>query len=75
MTYKQFEGLPVWQEAAKLYEQTDDFLVHAAPRLRPSFRDQLERAVFTRFVHQLDVEPYRNARVVVKGCSKVPSAW
>jgi len=34
--------------------------------------DQLERAVFTRFVQQLDVEPFRNARVVVKGCSKVP---
>lgn len=34
--------------------------------------DQLERAVFTRFVAQLDVEPYRDARVVVKGCSKLP---
>ena len=34
--------------------------------------DQLERAVFTRFVQQLDAEPYRNARVVVKGCSKLP---
>ena len=47
MTYKQFEDLPVWQEAAKLYEQTDDFLVHAPPRLRPSFRDQLERAALS----------------------------
>lgn len=35
-------------------------------------RDLLERAVFTRFVQQLDVEPYRAARVVVKGCSKIP---
>lgn len=34
--------------------------------------EQLERAVATRFVQQLDVEPYRSARVVVKGCSKVP---
>ena len=34
--------------------------------------DQLERAVFTRFLQQLDVEPYRSARVVVKGCSKLP---
>ena len=34
--------------------------------------DQLERAAFTRFVQQLDVGPYRSARVVVKGCSKVP---
>lgn len=47
MTYKQFEDLPVWQEAAKLYEQTDDFLENAPPRLRPSFRDQLERAVLS----------------------------
>ena len=35
-------------------------------------RDQLERAVFTRFVQELDVEPYRGSRVVVKGCSKLP---
>ena len=35
-------------------------------------REQLERAVFTRFVQGLDVEPYRGARVVVKGCSKLP---
>jgi len=34
--------------------------------------DQLERALFTRFVQQLDIEPYRNARIVVKGCSKLP---
>lgn len=34
--------------------------------------EQLERAVATRFVQQLDLEPYRSARVVVKGCSKVP---
>lgn len=34
--------------------------------------DHLEQAVFTRFVQQLDVAPYRDARVVVKGCSKLP---
>lgn len=34
--------------------------------------DQLERAVFTRFAQQLDVEAFRSARVVVKGCSKLP---
>ncbi|QQR87805.1 MAG: DUF2480 family protein [Flavobacteriales bacterium] len=33
--------------------------------------DQLERAVFTCFVQQFDVGPYRNARIVVKGCSKL----
>lgn len=34
--------------------------------------EQLERAIFTRFVQGLDVGPYRNARIVVKGCSKLP---
>jgi len=34
--------------------------------------EQLERAIFTRFVERLDPEPYRNGRVVVKGCSKLP---
>ena len=28
--------------------------------------------MFTRFVEQLDVAPYRDARVVVKGCSTLP---
>ena len=45
MTYQRFEDLPVWQEASRLYERTDDFLEGAPRRLRPSFRDQLERAV------------------------------
>ena len=47
MTYQRVEDLPVWQEAANLYEQTDDFLENAPPRMRPSFRDQLERAVLS----------------------------
>ena len=47
MTYQRFEDLPVWQEAAKLYEDTDDFLENAPPRMRASFRDQLERAVLS----------------------------
>lgn len=34
--------------------------------------EQLERAIFTAFVGSLDVEPFRNARVVVKGCSRLP---
>ena len=34
--------------------------------------EQLERAVFTRFIQLLDVEPYRGGRIVVKGCSKLP---
>jgi four helix bundle protein len=47
MTYQRFEDLPVWQEAAKLYELTDDLLESAPPRMRYSFRDQLERAVLS----------------------------
>lgn len=33
---------------------------------------QLERAIFTRFVQQLEVAQFLGARVVVKGCSKMP---
>ncbi len=46
-TYQRFEDLPVWQTAAELYDRTDDFLDRAPPRLRPSFRDQLERATLS----------------------------
>ena len=34
--------------------------------------DDLERAIFTRLVQQLDIELYRGARIVVKGCGKLP---
>ncbi|MBK9421940.1 MAG: DUF2480 family protein [Flavobacteriales bacterium] len=34
--------------------------------------EQLERALFTDLIQQLDVEHYRDARIVVKGCSKLP---
>jgi four helix bundle protein len=47
MTYQRFEDLPVWQEAARLFELTDDFFENAPPRMRASFRDQLERAVLS----------------------------
>lgn len=46
-TYQRFEDLPVWQTAAQLFDRCDDFLAAAPPRLRPSFRDQLERAVLS----------------------------
>jgi four helix bundle protein len=46
-SYKRFEDLPVWQTAAELYDRTDDFLDRAPPRLRHSFRDQLERAALS----------------------------
>lgn len=47
MTYQRFEDLPVWQEAARLFDQTDDLLEIAPPHMRPSFRDQLERTVLS----------------------------
>ncbi|MHC1765371.1 MAG: four helix bundle protein [Verrucomicrobiia bacterium] len=47
MTYKRFEDLPVWQQAARLFEQADEFLELAPPRLRRSVKDQLERAVLS----------------------------
>ncbi|MBL0129213.1 MAG: DUF2480 family protein [Flavobacteriales bacterium] len=34
--------------------------------------EQLERAIFTRFIQQLDIAPYFGARIVVKGCGKFP---
>jgi four helix bundle protein len=46
-TYQRFENLPVWQSAAELYDRIDDFIDHAPLRLRPSFRDQLERAALS----------------------------
>lgn len=46
-TYQRFEDLPVWQAAAGLYDRVDDFIDHAPPRLRHSFRDQLERATLS----------------------------
>jgi four helix bundle protein len=47
MTYQRFEDLPVWQEAARLYDLADDFLEDAPRRMRASFRNQFERAVLS----------------------------
>ena len=44
MTYQRFEDLPVWQEAARLYELTEDLLENPALRASSGFRDQLDRA-------------------------------
>ena len=46
-TYKRFEDLPVWQAAAALYDRVDDCIDRAPPRLRHSFRGQLERAALS----------------------------
>lgn len=47
MTYSRIEELPVWNDAVRLFEMLDDMLEIAPPRLRRSFRDQLERATLS----------------------------
>lgn len=44
MTYERFEDLPVWQEAARLYELTEEILNDDAIHASRGFRDQLDRA-------------------------------
>jgi four helix bundle protein len=46
-TYQRFEDRPVWRSAAELYDHADNFIDHAPPRLRHSFRNQLERAALS----------------------------
>jgi four helix bundle protein len=46
-TYNRFEDHPVWQTAAELYDRVDDFIDRAPPRMRSSFRNQLERATLS----------------------------
>jgi four helix bundle protein len=43
MTYKRFEDLPVWQEAIRLAEECEDFLIDARDLITFSKRDQLDR--------------------------------
>ena len=43
MTYERFEDLPVWQEAIRLAEGCEDFLLAAKDRITFSKRDQLDR--------------------------------
>jgi four helix bundle protein len=47
MTYQRFEDLPVWQEAARLYDQTEELLENHAFKATSGFRDQLDRAVLS----------------------------
>src|SRR2546426_8560056 len=42
--YKNFEELPVWQEAARLYNRVLDLLEEPNLPLSPGFRNQLDRA-------------------------------
>jgi len=46
-TYERFEDLPVWQEAARLYEAVDTVLSAHPKGISRSFADQLERATLS----------------------------
>jgi four helix bundle protein len=45
--YTKFEDLPVWQEAARLYNRVLDLLEEPAAPLTPGFRNQLDRAALS----------------------------
>src|SRR5438046_7131476 len=45
--YEKFEDLPVWQEAARLYNRVLDLLEEPSVPLSPGFRNQLDRAALS----------------------------
>jgi len=45
--YTKFEELPVWQEAARLYNRVLDLLEEPGVLLTPGFRSQLDRAALS----------------------------
>jgi four helix bundle protein len=45
--YQKFEELPVWQEAARLYNKVLDLLEEPNLPLSPGFRNQLDRAALS----------------------------
>src|SRR5262245_34143436 len=45
--YLRFEDLPVWQEAARLYNRVLDLLEGPGVPLTPGFRNQLDRAALS----------------------------
>ena len=45
--YEKFEDLPVWQEAARLYNIVLDLLEEPNVPLTPGFRNQLDRAALS----------------------------
>jgi len=47
MTYQRFEDLPDWQEAARLYGQTEDLLENESFQASRGFRHQLDRAALS----------------------------
>src|SRR5438034_5861036 len=47
MTYQRFEDVPVWQEAAELYEATEEVLENQDFSVSRGFRDQLDRVTLS----------------------------
>jgi four helix bundle protein len=47
MTYARFEDVPVWQEAARLYDAAEDLLENESFRASRGYRDQLDRAALS----------------------------
>jgi four helix bundle protein len=45
--YTEFEDLPVWKEAARLYNRVLDLLAELGVPLTPGFRNQLDRAALS----------------------------
>ena len=45
--YEKFEDLPVWQEAARLYNKVLDLLEEPSVPLTYGFRNQLDRAALS----------------------------
>ena len=45
--YQRFEDLPVWQEAARLYNVVLDLLEESGGAFSPGFRNQLDRAALS----------------------------
>ncbi|HHY85606.1 MAG TPA: four helix bundle protein [Verrucomicrobia bacterium] len=45
--YQKFEDLPVWQEAARLYNRVLDLIEESPSPLSPGFRNQLDRAAIS----------------------------
>ena len=45
--YQKFEDLPVWREAARLYNRVLDLLEEPSLPLTPGFRNQLDRAALS----------------------------
>src|SRR5215831_14991662 len=73
--YQHFEELPVWQEAARLYNTVLDLLEEPGVPLTPGFRNQLDRAALSisNNVAESFEHPTASERLsfigIAKGCS------